>query len=182
MAEDPCKQYLPDQSKWSHADKLERSKAKGVANATFFHTMFTHLNKLAHDLGLPDSRFLYALSAHESGWLSQENLWLNNPFGMTMGGVDNLGFDSISQAVAYWHCKYGSRVQGKSTMDLFVGGLKEAKYNPNEAYYAHDKWASQLFSVDRWSARFGYVEVKQDGVLVLLPVQDKKTADDDWTM
>lgn len=131
--------------------------------------MYTHLNKLARELGLPDARFLYALSSRESGWLNVENTWLHNLFGLTMGGKDNLGFDSIGQAVAYWHCKYDSYVQGKSTMDLFMGGLKKVPYNTDPSYYDHDKWADQLQSVDKWSARFGYRQVKQDSLIVLLP-------------
>jgi hypothetical protein len=168
MADDPCQKHLPDQSRWSHAEKLRLSKIVGVVNKAYFDTMHPHLNQLARDLSLPDSRFLYALSSHESGWMNRENTWLNNPFGLTMGGADNLGFDSIAQAVDYWHCKYGSHVQGKSTMDLFVGGLREAHYNPNEPYYAHDKWAAQLRSVDRWSKTFGYQHVEKDGVIVLI--------------
>jgi hypothetical protein len=169
MVDDPCKKYLPEQTKWSHTEKLRRSKIVGHANKTYFDTMYTHLNALASDLSLPDARFLYALSSHESGWMNDENTWLNNPFGLTMGGADNLGFNSIGQAVDYWSCKYMTRVQGKSTMDLFIGGLKAAHYNPNPEYYAHDKWAAQLQSVDKWSARFGYKQETQNDLVVLLP-------------
>lgn len=168
MAED-CKKYLPDQSKWSHAEKLRLSKIVGHANKAFFDVMHPHLNGLARDLGLADARFLFAHSSLESGWLNTENLWLNNPFGLTMGGKDNLGFDSIGQAVDYWHCKYGSFVQGKSTMDLYMGGLRQVPYNTNPEYYAHDKWAAQLQSVDKWSGKFGYKQVKEGGLVVLLP-------------
>jgi hypothetical protein len=169
MADDDCSQYLPDQSKWSHAEKHKLSGTAGTANKVYFDTVHPHINRLARDLSLPDARFLYALSSRESGWLDAENTWLNNPFGLTLGGADNLGFDSIAQAVAYWRCKYGSHVQGKSTMDLVIGGLREARYNPDEAYYAHDRWAAQLRTVGRWSARFGYQPVEQHGLTVLLP-------------
>jgi len=169
LADDPCKQYLPDQSRWSHDEKLRRSKIAGHANQAYFDNLYTHINQQARDLSLPDARFLYALSSHESGWMNDENTWLNNPFGLTMGGADNLGFDSVAQSVQYWSCKYGGYVGGKTTMDQFVAGLRAARYNPNDAYYAHDKWASQIQSIDRWSARFGYRQVQQDGVIVLLP-------------
>lgn len=169
MADDPCKKYLPVQDKWSHAEKEKLSKLAGNANKAFFDAVYAHINGLARDLALPDARFLYALAAHESGWLNKENTWLNNPFGMTMGGKDNLGFDNIAQACDYWECKFGQHVKGKKTMDQFVAGLKLAKYNPNEAYYAPAKWEAQLRSIDKWSAKFGYKQEKQDGVNMIVP-------------
>lgn len=161
--------WLPDQSKWSHEKKAELSKKRGTVNPAFFERLHAPFNRLGRDLKLLDATYVFALAAHESGWLNEENAWLSNPFGLTMAGRDNLGFDSLDQAVSYWKCKYGERVMGARSMDGFVAGLRAAGYNTAEAYFAHDKWAAQFDSVRRWAGKYGYAATEQDGTTVLVP-------------
>ncbi len=175
-----CSEFLPDQSKWSHENKLKLAgEAKKVENKRkpedyqhFFDVAVEPLNQLARDLQLGDVFFLLALAAHESSWLNVENDWLNNLFGTTKGGGDNHGYDTIQQGVNYWKCQFGPFVKGVKNMDDFVQGLKNAKYNPNEAYYSMKKWNDMITSIRIRYEKFGYEKVDDKGTWVLR----KKTA------
>jgi hypothetical protein len=166
-------QFLPDQTRWTHEDKVTKAKVKGVVNRQFFDKLYVLLNALATQLHLADARFLFALSSLESGWLDEENDWLNNPFGMTSNGKDNLGFNSLAQATSYWKCKYADKVEGAATMERFISGLKSIGYNTvNASYYDHDTWDGQLESVTRWGHTYGYeptVATADSKGIVLLP-------------
>lgn len=163
--------FLSDQSKWSDEKKKELARRRGAVNPTFFFTLHDPLNRLARELSISDATFLFALSSHESGWLDEENTWLKNPFGMTMAGAGNLGFDSFEQAFAYWKCRYAHHVTGATSMDAFMAGLKAAKHNPNDAYYDHERWQAQWYSVRRWAAKYGYAARPDRGTIVLVPGQ-----------
>lgn len=161
--------YLPRQDRWTHEKKKELSGKPGTVNPAFFEKLHAPFNRVARELKLADATYIYALSSHESGWLNEENTWLNNPFGLTMAGKDNLGFENLGQAFDYWRCKYGDHVTGAKSMDGFMSGLKLAKYNNAEAYFAHDKWEAQFQSVRRWAGRYKYVVRDDRGTLVIVP-------------
>lgn len=161
--------YLPPQDKWSHDKKLELSKKRGTVNAAYFEKLASPLNSIARELKLNDATYIFALSSHESGWLNEENTWLNNPFGLTKAGGDNLGFLTLAQSFDYWKCKYGNYVAGATSMDAFMAGLKAAKYNTAAAYFDHDKWESQFQTVRRWAGKFGYKTRDDGGTIVLVP-------------
>lgn len=161
--------YLPAQSKWSHEEKKKLSKKAGTVNSAFFEKLHALFNRMAKALKLTDATYIFALSSHESGWMNAENTWLNNPFGLTMAGKDNLGFDNLQQAFDYWQCKYGEKVMGAQSMDAFMKGLKNAGYNTADAYFAHEKWEAQFQSVRRWAGKFNYTTRVEDGTIVIVP-------------
>jgi hypothetical protein len=151
---------LPDQSKWTHEDKAKKAKNKAPGNyQLFFNTLVPRFNNLAKQLQLGDAVFLLAHASWESGWLNEENTWLHNPFGLTAGGHDNLGFDTFEQAVTYWGCKFGPRVRGAKMMKEFMKKLKG--YNTADPdYYDEKRWAGQVHSVQKRLTQFGYQRIQ----------------------
>jgi hypothetical protein len=101
-----------------------------------------------------DADFLMALSSMESGWLDAHNQGLHNLFGVTKAGGNNLSFASYQKAADFWIEHFGSYVQGASTMDDFVAGIKAAKYNSvNPTYYTDLK--KQLDTVIKYKKACG---------------------------
>jgi hypothetical protein len=136
-------------------------KKTALDYATFFKKLVNPFNALAKELDLAEVTFLLAQSALESGWLNIENDWLNNPFGMTAGGKDNLGFDTIEQAIAYWKCLFGDKVRGAESMGDYMGGLKG--YNTvNKNYYDQKFWDGMVATVEKKAKENGYSK-RQDG-------------------
>src|SRR5262249_11022666 len=161
---------------WSHKEKGRLAKeAKKVQDSRkpedyqrFFDTVVEPLNQMARTLQLGDVFYLLALSANESGWLNAENAWLNNPFGLTAGGHDNLGFDSIQQAADYWVCRFGPYVKGVKNRDDFVAGLKNAGYNEDDKdYFTKKRWDEMTFSINKRYAQFGYERFEDKGTWLL---------------
>ena len=72
----------------------------------------------------------------------------------------------------YWKCQFGPFVKGVKNVDDFVQGLKNAKYNPNEAYYSMKKWNDMITSIKIRYEKFGYEKVDDKGTWALR----KKTA------
>jgi RHS repeat-associated protein len=98
----------------------------------------TKIKNLAAQLGIAPE-FLLALAAAESGWNDQANghpanrpqhaVDLNNPFGVTHAGGNNIHFSSLDAAFAFWAATYGKFVQGADTLKAFLDGLQNAGYN-----------------------------------------------------
>jgi len=167
---------LPDQSKWTHKEKVRlAAEAKKVQDRrkpedykNYFDSSVEPLNEMARTLQLGDVFCLLALSANESGWLNVENAWLNNLFGLTAGGKDNLGFESLKQAADYWVCRYGPYVKGVKNRDDFVQGLKNAGYNTvNPDYYTKKKWDDMIFSINKRYSQCGYERYEEKGIWLL---------------
>jgi RHS repeat-associated protein len=59
-----------------------------------------------------DADFIAALSAYESGWLGPHAQDLNNPFGLTAAGGNDLSFSSYQGAADYWMNKAGKTGNG----------------------------------------------------------------------
>jgi hypothetical protein len=170
-----CSDLVPDQSKWTHEEKVKKAKeakTKPKDYQRFFDILVEPFNKLAKDLGIVDVVFLLAHAAKESGWLDEENNWLHNPLGLTAGGKDNLGFDSIQQAVDYWRCLYGDKVRNAKSLKDYVTALKG--YNTADPKYYDEKgWAGQVKSVEIRIGTYGY-ERATDGMVRVLRKKDGK--------
>ena len=80
------------------------------------------MRALADRLGVP-VEYVLGLSSYESGWLDPHNTRLNNPFGLTRGGGNNLRFDSMDSAVRYWERLYGDQVRGATSSEEFADRL-----------------------------------------------------------
>jgi len=89
---------------------------------SFFTRAHGPLAKLAQELGLPES-YILGLAAHESFWMDPHNTRLNNPFGLTAGGGNNLSFSSVEEAISYWVSLYGNQVRGARSPEDFAARL-----------------------------------------------------------
>ncbi|MBL8301129.1 MAG: glucosaminidase domain-containing protein [Rhodanobacteraceae bacterium] len=88
----------------------------------FFDDLYPTLKKLAEDVAVEEDCIL-ALSSYESGWYNAHNRGLNNPFGLTKGGGNNLKFASPKAAADYWRETFGPQVRGAKSIDAFVRAL-----------------------------------------------------------
>jgi RHS repeat-associated protein len=112
----------------------------------FLDDLLDPLTKLAQQLGI-DPNFLFALSAHESGWLDAHNRLLHNPFGLTQGGKNNLQFDSFQDAVDYWGQRFGSKVSDAQSIDEFINRLQtdlRSEGGPGKYNIKDPKWADEV--------------------------------------
>jgi hypothetical protein len=89
----------------------------------FFDQLHKPLSDLATRLGVPES-YIIGLPAYESGYLDDHNQALNNPFGLTHGGGNNLNFPTVDDAVKNWEKLYGQQVKGATSPEDFVGRLQ----------------------------------------------------------
>ena len=106
----------------------------------FFNDLYPVLQKLAEELAINED-FILALSSYESGWYNAHNRGLNNPFGMTQGGGNNLKFASAKAAADAWHRTFGDQVRGVKTIDAFVKGL----LSPPRVYNTVNKhWGTKV--------------------------------------
>ncbi|HTG37077.1 MAG TPA: DNRLRE domain-containing protein [Thermoanaerobaculia bacterium] len=90
---------------------------------SFFSDLLGPVKKLAEKYNF-DPNFLLGLSAHESGWMGQHARDLNNAFGLTRAGGNNLSYDSVQQAVDYWGQHFGEKVRGARSIDDFINRLQ----------------------------------------------------------
>lgn len=88
----------------------------------YFDRAYEPMRALADRLGTR-VEFLLGLSSYESGWLDAHNSGLNNPFGLTRAGGNNLRFDSIDAAVRYWERLFGDQVRGATSAEDFADRL-----------------------------------------------------------
>lgn len=89
----------------------------------FFDQLYSPLSRLAQDLGLPES-YLLGLSAYESSYLDDHNRALNNPFGVTRAGGNNIQYKSVDDAISYWKSQYGDQVRGATSAQDFAQRLE----------------------------------------------------------
>jgi hypothetical protein len=82
------------------------------------------------------------VAAKESGYYSdQHDARLNNPWGSTHGGGNNLGFGSVKDAATYWEKSNAWRFTDGPPMtnSAFIRDLrKEPAYNSVDKYYDKD--------------------------------------------
>ena len=86
----------------------------------FFDLLDVKLSKMTKDVGVDDWKYIAGLSALESGYLNDHNLSLNNPFGLTKAGGNNIKFSSIDASITYWISQYGGQVKGAVSAIDFV--------------------------------------------------------------
>ena len=107
-------------------------------------TALDAITDLANRLNI-NRDFLLALSSYESGWLTAQNYhnWtLDNLFGVTNAGGNNLGYSSYQDAVNDWYNKFGSLVQGAGNYADF---LKDLQSGANGAYNTKNpQWSNLL--------------------------------------
>jgi RHS repeat-associated protein len=94
----------------------------------FFQALSPTINQMASDMNLPPN-YLFALSALESGWYGSHAQSLNNPFGLTKAGGNDLKFSSISQAGQFFENNIGPSIVDSNTWPNFVQNLKGEGYN-----------------------------------------------------
>jgi RHS repeat-associated protein len=115
------------------------------------------IQELADELDI-DPDFLLALAAKESQWNDHENgspgdppqhaVELNNPFGVTQAGGNNLGFASLGDAFAFWNKNFGNKVRGAKNIKDFANDLKRAKYNTRTPKYYER--LQEIFKAAQW--------------------------------
>ncbi len=89
----------------------------------FFTALDSPLTQLAGQLGAPSS-YLLGLSAFENGYLDPHNTALNNPFGLTQAGGNNISFTSLSSAISYFNSLYGNQIAGATSPQDFAQRLE----------------------------------------------------------
>jgi hypothetical protein len=89
----------------------------------FFDDLYEPIKQMAADLGVHED-WLLGLSSYESGWYNAHNRALNNPFGLTRAGGNNLRFDTVQDAIELWSRTFGPQVRNASTAQEFVTKLQ----------------------------------------------------------
>jgi hypothetical protein len=104
----------------------------------FFDTLENPLRDLAKELGVPED-YLLGHAAHESSYLNDHNFPLNNPFGYTAAGKNNLSFGSIAEAIAAYRDRYGKQIKG-ATSDKDFAERIQGKLNgkPVPGWYEYN--------------------------------------------
>ena len=116
----------------------------------FFQTLGPAIKGMASNLHT-ESNFIFALSAYESGWYGAHAQSLNNPFGLTKGGGNDIKFESVSSAASYWESRIGPAVQGAKSMQSFISDLRSEGYNSVNSNY--DKKLSATYeTVKKYSS------------------------------
>jgi len=118
----------------------------------FFNTLGPIFTDMAREANT-DPNFIAALSAYESAWLGPHAQELNNPFGLTKAGGNDLSFKSYADAADYWMYSagrdangYASLVSGTTTINAFLSAAQNGGYNA-----ATKSWASDIANVYRTS-------------------------------
>ena len=111
---------------WSFIDRLGLAACPPNVKA-FFQALGPTINQMATNLNV-DPNFIFALSAYESGWYGSHAQSLNNPFGLTHAGGNDVAYDSIAQAAQYWENHVGPDVQDDQSMSQFIQDLRNEGY------------------------------------------------------
>lgn len=82
----------------------------------FLTTMIPYANQLASSWST-NANFILALSAYESGWLGAHSQALQNPYGLTNAGGNDLSFNSYQQATNYWSGNDDSYIQNTTSIN-----------------------------------------------------------------
>ncbi|MBV9266851.1 MAG: glucosaminidase domain-containing protein [Acidobacteriaceae bacterium] len=117
----------------------------GMKYYNFFNLMVPFANQLAQKWNT-DPNFILALSAYESGWDpiyagSSHKAPINNPYGLTQAGGNDLTFKSLQDATNYWSNNDGQYIKGDQNIAKFAKDL-QPHYNT-----ANPAWQNTLVSV-----------------------------------
>ena len=97
--------------------------------------------------------FIMSVSSWESGWLGTHAQEIQNLFGLTRNGgndINYVGRGGYQASADYWVKRVGPYVNGAGTMPKFLSGLKNEGYNKNPGYFA--TIGDQLQWVQKWEA------------------------------
>ncbi|NVN91514.1 MAG: glucosaminidase domain-containing protein [Desulfuromonadales bacterium] len=112
----------------------------------FFKELLGPVEKVAKQYNF-DPNYLLAISALESGWLGAHAHELNNAFGLTKGGGNNLEFKNFSESVEFWGKTFGSKASGAVSIDDFISKLQTdlRKQGGNGKYNTvNPKWGTEI--------------------------------------
>jgi hypothetical protein len=79
---------------------------------------------IAKQLNVPNN-YIVGLASYESGWSDDHNAKLNNLWGLTKGGGNNLSFPSIQAGNQSFITTAGPFIQNAQTIPTFFSGLKK---------------------------------------------------------
>ncbi len=92
-------------------------------------------------------KFLVGLASYESGWLDDHNFKLNNLWGLTKAGHDNISFPSIEAGNLYFAHRIGPHIQNVTTIQEFFDPPKKEGYNSkNPDYFSLDPKKGMLYN------------------------------------
>ncbi len=129
-----------------------------------FFEQLPQIYALADKLNVPRD-YLVGLASYESGWLDDHNFALNNLWGLTQAGGNNIQFSGPAgnpqPSTDYWEKKVGPFVQGTTTVKDFFAGLKKEGYNSaNPNYFNLDPrkgdLANRIANIGKWKAKCGF--------------------------
>lgn len=117
---------------------------------SFFERMHEPLSAMAGRLSIPP-HYVLGLSSYESGWLDTHNTGLNNPFGLTRAGGNNLRFESTEAAIRYWEDTFGPQIRGATSPEDFADrllGLRNGRRMPGWRVYntANTQWRGNILA------------------------------------
>jgi hypothetical protein len=104
-------------------------------------------------LNVPDD-YVVGLSSYESDWLDNHNLGLNNLWGLTNAGGNNINFSSFASGDKYFLDHIGPFIRGANTISAFEDGLRKEGYNSKNPNY----WttlAGRIDNIEKWEATCG---------------------------
>jgi RHS repeat-associated protein len=118
-----------------------------------FFTHLPELNNVAQALGVPND-YVVGLSSFESGWLDDHNVALNNLWGLTNDGGNNINFSSFASGDKYFLNRVGPYIKGANTISAFEEGLRKEGYNSKNPNY----WpllTDRIENIEKWEGRCG---------------------------
>jgi RHS repeat-associated protein len=110
--------------------------------SNFLSTMVPLANQLANRWQSSANDIL-ALSAYESGWLGAHAQSLQNPYGLTQAGGNDLSFNSYQDATNFWSKNDGHYIKDITDISKFAAAI-QPHYNA-----INPAWASTLAKVYR---------------------------------
>lgn len=118
-----------------------------------FFKQLPGLTSVAHQLKVPTT-FIVGLSSFESGCYDNHNVGLNNLWGLTQNGGNNMKFPSPEAGNAYFVKRVGPFIQGAQSTPDFFNGLKKKGYNSKNPNY-YSLLAGRISSIQNWGQACG---------------------------
>lgn len=128
-------------------------------NRSRFFQQLPGLTSVAKQLNV-STNFIVGLSSYESGWFDNHNFNLNNLWGLTQAGHNNISFSSVQAGNAYFVSLVGPYIQGAQTITDFFAGLQEEGYNStNPNYFNTDPnkgmLSNRISNIQKWGQACG---------------------------
>lgn len=128
-------------------------------NRSRFFQQVPGIVDMAKQLNIPNN-YLVGLASYESGWLDDHDFKLNNLWGLTQAGGNNIQFSSFKAGNDYFARRVGPYIQGSAGVPDFFAGLKKEGYNSaNPNYFSEDPNKGMLFNrisnIGKWAQACG---------------------------